>query len=134
MERMGGEWEACGPATSQILGPSGTSFSLKRFRFYIIRSYSIDKLLAGIIDTVFILITWVGLRSNIKCSNCWYHRYIIDIIYLGGIAVQHEVQNEVVLLLRVELARPFRLYSCKKKKKTLIFWVDKITSKNFRSI
>ena len=28
MERMGGEWEACGPTTSQILGPPGYSITL----------------------------------------------------------------------------------------------------------
>ena len=27
--RVGGVWEACGPATSQILGPPGTCFSLR---------------------------------------------------------------------------------------------------------
>ena len=31
MERVGGEWEAYGPATSQILGPPGTGFSLSHF-------------------------------------------------------------------------------------------------------
>ena len=29
MERVEGEWESCGPATSQILGPPGTGFSLR---------------------------------------------------------------------------------------------------------
>ena len=30
MERIGGEWEACDPAISHILGPLGTGFSLSR--------------------------------------------------------------------------------------------------------